>query len=86
MRALLYRVYAGVLNLNVAARHYAFLFHLRRHKHELDGADLSYLNLQRANLRGASLRNANLHHADLRNVDLSGADLTEAPSSLARTA
>lgn len=83
MRMLLYRLYAGMLNLNVAARHYAFLFSLWRRKHELAQADLSYLNLQRANLRGADLRSANLHHADLRDANLAGADLSGADLSLA---
>jgi uncharacterized protein YjbI with pentapeptide repeats len=83
VRMLLYRLYAGVLNLNVAARHYVFLFWLRRRKHDLANADLSYLNLQRANLRGADLRFANLHHADLRNANLVDADLSGADLSLA---
>ena len=44
-------------------------------KIELQGANLSYMNLRGANLRGANLEGANLEGVNLYDVDLKGANL-----------
>jgi uncharacterized protein YjbI with pentapeptide repeats len=45
------------------------------HRCDLQGVNLSGLNLRQANLAGVDLRNANLEWANLRNATLVGADL-----------
>lgn len=75
-----YRLYLYAIRGNMALRQRLFsFFYLRPRKAEqLEGADLSYLNLTGTNLRRANLRSANLRRADLTGVSLAGADLRDA--------
>lgn len=58
-------------------------WNLWREKHpglnpDLDRADLTHADLERANLKGADLATADLENANLKNADLTGADLAKA--------